>query len=141
MSIPAHKPGFSLTREPKKQSVENREHGEKIKWVENNRKKRYRGKGKVNKKENIFTILLVNMRGFNSKETSLRKILRKKRPISMVLINETLLRGKAKVSLPSYICWSKNRADKGGGGPLQFQTSSKIVQLGLGRAKGTMNTS
>ena len=50
----------------------------------------YRGKGRQNRKENIFTILLTNLRGFKSKETSLKKIIRKQRP-SVIVMNETLL--------------------------------------------------
>ena len=65
------------------------------------RKKNRRGKGKeINKR---FSILLVNLRGYRSKEYSLKKTLRKVKP-SMILMNETQLRGSMKVSLePTYI--------------------------------------
>ena len=55
------------------------------------------------------------MRGFKSKERSLMKVM-KKTSASMVALNETLLTGKTKVSLPSYTTWTKNRTEKGGGG-------------------------
>ena len=75
----------------------------------------YRGKGRKNMKENVFTVLLSNLRGFKSKETSLRKIILEKSP-SLVLMNETLLVGNMKVSIPAYTSWSRNRTGKGGGG-------------------------
>ena len=59
--------------------------------------------------------MLTNLRGYKSKETSLRKIIRKLKP-SCIAMNETLLRGNMKVSIPTYTSWSKNRTDKGGGG-------------------------
>ena len=40
----------------------------------------------------------------------------KKRSPSMVTLNETLLTGKTKVTLPPYTSWTKNRSEKGGGG-------------------------
>ena len=59
--------------------------------------------------------MLVNMRGFKSKQTSLTKMMKKVSP-SMVLMNETLLVGRAKVSISPYTCWSRNRKETGGGG-------------------------
>ena len=55
------------------------------------------------------------MRGFRSKEASLRKIIKEVTP-SLVGMNETLLVGSMKLSIPNYTSWSKNRTDKGGGG-------------------------
>ena len=43
------------------------------------------------------------------------KVIKKVQP-SCVTLNETLLTGRAKVSLPPYTSWTKNRTDKGGGG-------------------------
>ena len=64
----------------------------------------------------MFSILLVNLRGYRSKEYSLKKTLKKWKP-SMVIMNETQLRGNMKVSLePSYMSWSKNRTAQAGGG-------------------------
>ena len=79
------------------------------------RKIKYRGRGKVNKREDTFSVLLVNLRGYVSKERSLKKVLKKTKP-SMVALNETLLTGKRKVSLLPYTSWTKNRSEKGGGG-------------------------
>ena len=81
--------------------------------VEQERKHK-RGKGKDNNKR--FSILLVNLRGYRSKEYSLKKALKKIKP-SMILMNEIQLRGSMKVSLePSYISWTKNRKTQAGGG-------------------------
>ena len=55
------------------------------------------------------------MRGYKTKELSLKKILRKVKP-SMILFNETLLTGKANIKLTPYSSWCKNRTEKGGGG-------------------------
>ena len=83
---------------------------------EKKEKRRKRRRGKGNNDNKTFTILLVNMRGYKSKEYSLKKALKKVKP-SMVTMNETLLRGNMKVSLePSYISWSKNRTAQTGGG-------------------------
>ena len=58
---------------------------------------------------------MVNMRGFKSKETSLKKMIKKVKP-SAVVMNETLLSGRAKVSVSPYTCWTRNRKETGGGG-------------------------
>ena len=79
------------------------------------RKTKYRGRGKVNRREDVFSVLLVNMRGFKSKKKSLVKVI-KKTSASMVALNETLLTGKTKMSLPPFTTWTKNRTEKGGGG-------------------------
>ena len=76
--------------------------------------KKYRGKGKTNSRNSNFSIMLSNMRGFKSKEYSLKKILRKKRP-SVLLANETQLSGKMEVNLKAYTTWTRNRSEKGGG--------------------------
>ena len=49
----------------------------------------------------MFTVLLVNMRGYKSKETSLKKVADTLKP-SMILLNETLLTGKTKVSMSPF---------------------------------------
>ena len=78
------------------------------------RRKKKRGKEKG--RNSLFSILLVNLRGYRSKEYSLKKAL-KKLKASMVILNETQLRGNMKICLePSYISWSKNRTANAGGG-------------------------
>ena len=105
-------------------------------WVKVKRKNRYRGKGKINSKENIFTVLLTNLRGYKSKETSLRKIIGKLKP-SLVAMNETLLAGNMKVSIPSYTSWSKNRTEKGGGGiATSVAENYKNYTVGAGQGEG-----
>ena len=85
-------------------------------YSEKEGKGRKRRRGKGNSKKKTFSILLVNLRGYRSKEYLLKKTLIKVKP-SMVAMNETLLRGKIKTSLePSYISWSKNRTGQAGGG-------------------------
>ena len=94
----------------------------------------YRGKGRQNRKENIFTILLTNLRGFKSKETSLKKIIRKQRP-SVIVMNETLLTGNMRVSIPTYTSWSKNRTEKGGGG-IATSVASQYKDWAIGAGQG-----
>ena len=55
------------------------------------------------------------MRGYKSKVTLLMKMIKEVSP-SMVLMNETLLSGRAQVSISPYTCWSRNRKETGGGG-------------------------
>ena len=55
------------------------------------------------------------MRGFKSKKKSLENILETVRP-SMVLLNETQMVGRMKMSLDGYTSWVRNRSDRGGGG-------------------------
>ena len=69
----------------------------------------------MNTRKSTFSVLLVNLRGYKSKETSLKKVIAQVYP-SMVALNETMLSGKMKVSLPQYISWNKKRKEKGGGG-------------------------
>ena len=79
------------------------------------KRNRYRGRGRINRRDNSFSILLINLRGYKSKETSLKKIIKTIQP-SALLLNETLLSGRMKVSLIPYTTWCKNRTEKGGGG-------------------------
>ena len=84
--------------------------------TEGKEKKRKNRRGKGKNSINVFSILLVNLRGYRSKEYSLKKSLKKLKP-SMVLMNETLMRGNMKITLePSYRTWSKNRTAQAGGG-------------------------
>ena len=38
---------------------------------------KYRGRGKFNRKENNFSVMLVNIRGLKSKQVSLKKVMKK----------------------------------------------------------------
>ena len=82
----------------------------------------------------MFSVMLVNLRGFKSKEVSLKKVVSKVRP-QMVLLNEILLSGRMKVSLPSYKCWTKNRAEKGGGG-VATGVSREYMDSAVGAGEG-----
>ena len=95
--------------------------------------KRYRGKGKSGK-ENTVKILLTNMRGFKSKKESLERILSEVKP-SVVVINETLMKGNAKIDLPPYSVWSKNRGEKGGGG-IATAVAPKYKDTTVGAGEG-----
>ena len=89
---------------------------QKYKNLKSNKNKTgYRGRGNINRREKTFSVLLVNMRGYKSKERSLMNLIKKVQP-SCVTLNETQLAGRAKVSLAPYTSWTKNRATKGGGG-------------------------
>jgi hypothetical protein len=64
------------------------------------------------------------------------KIIKKVKP-SCVAINETLLAGRSKVSLPPYISWTKNRAGKGGGGVATAVSQSfKNSSVSVGEGEG-----
>ena len=82
----------------------------------------------------MFTVLLTNLRGFKSKETSLRKIVSEKSP-SLILMNETLLVGSMKVSVPNYTSWSRNRTEKGGGG-IATSVSNRFKDCTVGAGQG-----
>ena len=74
------------------------------------------------------------MRGYKSKETSLKKVAKKLMP-SMILLNETLLTGKTKVSMSPFMWWSKNRTDKGGGG-IASAVSQQYKHCTVGAGEG-----
>ena len=59
--------------------------------------------------------MLSNLRGFKGKKKSLEKILETVRP-SMLLLNETQMVGRMKMSLKNYTSWVRNRSDRSGGG-------------------------
>ena len=101
------------------------------------RKKRYRGRGKKNNRQNKFSILLSNLRGFRSKQQSLKGILKEVKP-QMVLMNETQLGGKMKVRLEGYTCWTRNRTEQGGGG-VATAVAGNIKEFCLGAGEGQMN--
>ena len=98
------------------------------------KKRNYRGKGKKRKKENVFSIMLTNLRGYRSKDTSLKKIIKEKIP-SMIVMNETLLAGNMKVSIPSYYSWSRNRTEKGGGG-IATSVANQYKECSVGAGQG-----
>ena len=78
--------------------------------------------------------MLVNLRGYRSKETSLKKILTKVRP-SMIAMTKTLLSGNRKVALPPYVSWDKQRKEKGGGG-VSTAVSSEYSNYTVGAGEG-----
>ena len=59
--------------------------------------------------------MLSNLRGFKSKKQSLLKIAKKIKP-SVIVMNETQLKGRMKLELKPFTCWSRNRGEGGGGG-------------------------
>ena len=59
--------------------------------------------------------MLTNLRGYRSKEYSLKKIIKKLKP-AVVVMNETNLTGNMKVNLVPYVSWNKNRSGQAGGG-------------------------
>ena len=102
-----------------------------------NKKTRYRGKGKDKRKRSqTFSILLMNLRGLKGKKSSLEKVIKRLKP-SMIALNETQLQGNAKVQLPSYISWTRNRKEQVGGGVAsciskEFKDSAVGVGEGVG---------
>ena len=53
----------------------------------------------------------------------------------MIAMNETLLTGKMKVSLPAYVSWNKHRKDKGGGG-VATAVSNEYSEYTVGAGEG-----
>ena len=102
-----------------------------VKNVKNSNK--YRGRGKKTR-DTKFTVLLTNLRGYKSKEHSLKKIVKKVKP-SMVLMNETQMLGKMKVSPTPYTTWTRNRTDKSGGG-VATAVSQQFSESAVGSGEG-----
>ena len=89
-----------------------------IKISQKKKMKKYRGKGYKNYNENHLNnlkILLLNIRGFKSKEVSLQNVTKLFHP-SIIVLNETQLVGRENVKIENYISWSKNRTSRPGGG-------------------------
>ena len=98
-------------------------------------RKKYRGKGR-SKKNRAFSVLLTNMRGFQSKQSSLQRVIKKVKP-SMIAINETQLVGRRKVDLNPYLCWTKNRTEgKGGGICTAVAPEYRDSAVGAGEGEG-----
>ena len=79
--------------------------------------------------------MLTNLRGFRSKKTSLKNLVRREKP-AIILMNETQLVGKMRVKLDQYTCWTKNRTVQKGGGiatAVSRQYSNMTVAAGEGR--------
>ena len=82
------------------------------------RNRRRRRKPKEKKDSVDMTIILNNVKGYGSKKESINHdVLEKERP-EVLLINETLLRGKRKINVPNYFSFIKSRDEgkKGEGG-------------------------
>ena len=127
---------IKMKKHKKKENLQKKRKRENVKKNKNHSNKKYRGRGKANAMRGFFSVLLVNLRGFRSKKFALEKELKKIKP-SIVLINETQLSGKAKVSLRSYTSWSRNRGEQRCGGVAtcvsqQFKDSA----LGVGEGSG-----
>ena len=89
-----------------------------IKISQKKKMKKYRGKGYKNYNKNHLNnlrILLLNIRGFKSKEVSLQNVTKLFHP-SIIVLNETQLVGRENVKIENYISWSKNRTSRPGGG-------------------------
>ena len=53
----------------------------------------------------------------------------------MVILNETLLAGNMKVSIPEYTSWSRNRTEKGGVG-IATSVANKYKDCAVGAGQG-----
>ena len=103
-------------------------------WTKVERRRRYRGKGRRHRKRNSCTIFLSNLRGFNSKKTSLARVLKDLNP-TVLMYNETLLYGKNKVENDGYISFSKNRQTKKGG-EVSNSVQEVLKELVVGAGEG-----
>ena len=98
-------------------------------------KSKYRGRGNKNQRNKIFSIFLTNLRGFQSKEYSLWRIINKIKP-SMILMNETQLTGRMKANLNPYTTWTKNRSVQSGGGvATSISPQYKDTTVGVGEGQ------
>ena len=125
-----------------KKSIKNQNPEKNRKTIKIHKRKQnsYRGRGVQNRRKNLITVLLVNLRGYKSKANSLKKIVKQIRP-SAVAMNETLLSGNMNVSLPPYTCWSKTDQKRGEGGLLRrCPNSLNTLQSGPGRGRKKMST-
>ena len=75
-------------------------------------KRRHRGKGRRNEKSRTFTVLLANIRGFRSKETSLNDLLKSHCP-TICTYKKTLMTGENKVEHKYYISFFKKPEKSG----------------------------
>ena len=78
-------------------------------------RRRRRRRSKLYSSDNVFKGMHSNIRGYDSKVSSLNNILGRIKP-SVLTINETLLKNQRKVSLPGFLCFSLNRDCMDGGG-------------------------
>ena len=76
----------------------------------------------------------MNIRGLKSKKDSLDKIVNSLKP-TIVMINETQLRGRMKVEIEEFVCWSRNRGSQGGGG-VATAVSAAFSDSTVGVAEG-----
>ena len=78
-----------------------------------NRRARKRRANRRSLKHNVVTnsewnIMLSNIRGFNSKELSLKEIVKKDR-VDVLVLNETFMKKDKKPKLAGFKCFSRNR--------------------------------
>ena len=106
-------------------------------WVKvEKRRRKYRGRGRRNRKKKVFTLFLANVRGFVSKKTSLEKIVDNLKP-TVIALNETLLYGQNKVEMKSYTSFSMNRTKtKGGGVSTSIREELRDSVVGAGESQG-----
>ena len=84
-----------------------------------------------NTKRTVSSQLCCQICGVSNKKKSLETILDNVTP-SMVLMNETQMVGRMKMSLPNYTIWVRNRSHKGGGGiATEFRQSYKDSAVGV----------
>ena len=67
------------------------------------------------KKSDVWRIYHNNIRGYDSKQTSLKSILSTIRP-NVITLNETLYRGNRKLIIDGFQTYQRNRSDNSGGG-------------------------
>ena len=105
-----------------------------------NRRARKRRRNRRTVKRNLVTnsdwnIMLSNIRGFNSKELSLNEIVRKK-PVDMLVLNETLMKKNKKPKLQGFKCFPMNRIKSSGGGVASY-IRNKDASNALKMTEGT----
>ena len=90
-------------------------HQNVLKKRKRTRRGRWKGKGGCVQKYDNFSIMHVNLNGFDSKQVMLNQIVNEKRP-TVLNLNELLFLGSRKLQIPNYRCFNVNRTNGKGGG-------------------------
>ena len=84
-------------------------------------------------KKSDLNIMLSNIRGFNSKELSLKHIIKKN--VHVLLLNETHLKKNKRLKLEGFKSYSRNRTVKDGGGiatSIKKNYASQVLKVSEG---------
>ena len=94
------------------------------------------GQGKTykDKREEGFIIMFNNVRGFKSKQESVKNVADSIKA-DVIILNETHVSDKSKVSIPGYYTFSKGRATRKGGG-ISTSVANNLKQYAVNIKEG-----